>query len=217
MSLLRWLQAKKTDSATNGNRAKPRRSFGQTTLPLISPRRGRRILRREQLYSVVRESLIRAGVLSSSYEFKVLALDSTGDGFLVLISLSLPANVMPDEYLLEIERWIQGSARSRHSMTVQAVYWRREAVHDQRGIALKASVAAQTRREAAVPVAPVAEVPVGRVQPLADDEVAAFRQALQSPALPVHRMESPAAERQKNEADVHSGFSELSETQYGKL
>ena len=217
MSLLRWLQAKKSDSATNGNRAKPRRSFGQTTLPLISPRRGRRILRREQLYSVVRESLIRAGVLSSSYEFKVLALDSTGDGFLVLVSLSLPANVMPDEYLLEIERWIQGSARSRHSMTVQAVYWRREAVHDQRGIALKASVAAQTRREAAAPVASAAEAPVGRVQPLAEDEVAAFRKALQSPALPVHRMESPASERQKTESDVHSGFSELSETQYGKL
>lgn len=214
MSLLRWLQAKKTDNTANGNKGKPRRSFGQTTLPLISPRRGRRILRREQLYSVVRESLIRAGVLSSSYEFKVLALDSTGDGFLVLISLSLPANVMPDEYLLEIERWIQGSARSRHSMTVQAVYWRREAVHDQRGIALKASVAAQTRREA---TAPVAEAPVGRVQPLAAEEVEAFRKAMQSPALPVHRMESPAAERQKTESDVNSGFSELSETQYGKL
>lgn len=219
MSLLRWLQAKKTDNTTNGNKGKPRRSFGQTTLPLISPRRGRRILRREQLYSVVRESLIRAGVLSSSYEFKVLALDSTGDGFLVLISLSLPANVMPDEYLLEIERWIQGSARSRHSMTVQAVYWRREAVHDQRGIALKASVAAQTRREAATPVAEAlgAVAPEGRVQPLAEEEVAAFRKALQSPALPVHRMESPAAERQKTESDVNSGFSELSETQYGKL
>ena len=64
MSLLRWLQAKKTDSSANGGR-KPRRSFGQTTLPLISPRRGRRILRREQLFSVVRESLIRAGVLST--------------------------------------------------------------------------------------------------------------------------------------------------------
>lgn len=220
MSLLRWLQAKKTDATAAGGRAKPRRSFGQTTLPLISPRRGRRILRREQLYSVVRESLIRAGVLSSSYEFKVLALDSTGDGFLVLISLSLPANVMPDEYLLEIERWIQSSARSRHSMTVQAVYWRREAVHDQRGIALKASVAAQTRRETGVPAVPAAvasEAPATRVQPLAEEEVAAFRKALRSPAMPMHRMESPTAERPQPEAEANSGFSELSETQYGKL
>jgi hypothetical protein len=220
MSLLRWLQAKKTDNAANGGRAKPRRSFGQTTLPLISPRRGRRILRREQLFSVVRESLIRAGVLSTSYEFKVLALDSSGDGFLVLVDLSLPADVMPDEYLLEIERWVQSSARSRHSMQVQAVYWRRQAVHDQRGVALKASVAAQTRREAmtntqadALDIRPAP----GRVQPLEPEEVVAFRKALQSPALPAHRMEPAPDAAPHARPDAHSGFSELSETQYGKL
>lgn len=222
MSLLRWLQAKKSESSANGGRAKARRSFGQTTLPLISPRRGRRILRREQLFSVVRESLIRAGVLSTSYEFKVLALDSSGDGFLVLIDLSLPADVMPDEYLLEIERWVQSSARSRHSMQVQAVYWRRQAVHDQRGVALKASVAAQTRREAAaqgVAAAPpdLQPVPPGRTPSLAPEEVAAFRKALESPALPVHRMESQVGAQPHPEPEAHSGFSELSETQYGKL
>ena len=148
MSLLRWLNAKKTEPGTpGGTRARMRKAFRETTLPLISPRRGRRILRREQLYSVVRESLIRAGVLSTSYEFKVLALDANGDGFLVLIDLALPAEAIPDEYLLEIERWIQTSARSRHSMQIEAVYWRRKATHDQRGIALKAAVEAQTRRE----------------------------------------------------------------------
>lgn len=216
MSLLRWLQAKKTDSGAHGAGGKPRRSFGQTTLPLISPRRGRRLLRREQLFSVVRESLIRAGVLSSSYEFKVLALDSNGDTFLVLLNLALPADVMPDEYLLEIERWIQNSAKSRHSMLVQAVYWRREAAHDERAIALKASVAAQTRREAAAQGGPVAHKPAGGpVQPMAAEDVAAFRQALESPAMPVHRMEAPPdAVRQSL---LENDFSELSETQYGKL
>lgn len=214
MSLLRWLQAKKSDSGPNGARAKPRRSFGQTTLPLISPRRGRRLLRREQLFSVVRESLIRAGVLSSSYEFKVLALDSNGDAFLVLLNIALPADVMPDEYLLEIERWIQNSAKSRHSMQVQAVYWRREAAHDERAIALKASVAAQTRREAAAHGVPAAQPVIGHVRPMPVEEVAAFRQALESPAMPVHRMDPPDAHRQ---AAMDSDFSELSETQYGKL
>ena len=219
MSLLRWLQARKSDPGASGGRAKPRRSFSQTTLPLISPRRGRRILRREQLFSVVRESLIRAGVLSTSYEFKVLTLDANGDRFLVLIDLALPADVMPDEYLLEIERWIQSSADKRHTMAVQGVYWRRKAVHDQRGIALKAAVAAQTQRLAtsdnptAIPV-PVLTPSSGRAQPEAADEVHAFRRALQSPALPAHRLDT--------EADVpppesHSDFSALSETQYGKL
>lgn len=216
MSLLRWLQAKKTETGANGGRTKARRSFGQTTLPLISPRRGRRILRREQLFSVVRESLIRAGVLSTSYEFKVLALDSSGDGFLVLIDLSLPADVMPDEYLLEIERWVQNSARSRHGMQVQAVYWRRRAVHDQRGVALKAAVAAQTRREVAVGD-PDVKASTGRAQPLETDEVVAFRKALESPALPAHRMESPVEAKPHPAAEANSGFSELSETQYGKL
>ncbi|QBM30606.1 hypothetical protein [Hydrogenophaga pseudoflava] len=208
MSLLRWLQAKKSDAGATGGR-KPRRAFGQTTLPLISPRRGRRILRREQLFSVVRESLIRAGVLSTSYEFKVLALDSTGDGFLVLINLTLPADVMPDEYLLEIERWIQGSARSRHSMQVQAVYWRRQPVHDLRGVALKASVAAQTRREGAAAS--------GSARPLAPEQVAAFRSALETPALPAHRMEAPAVAQMEQPPEVHSDFAGLSETQYGRL
>lgn len=208
MSLLRWLQAKKSDAGATGGR-KPRRSFGQTTLPLISPRRGRRILRREQLFSVVRESLIRAGVLSTSYEFKVLALDSTGDGFLVLMNLTLPADVMPDEYLLEIERWIQGSARSRHSMQVQAVYWRRQPVHDLRGVALKASVAAQTRREGAAAS--------GSARPLAPEQVAAFRSALETPALPAHRMEAPALAQMEQPPEVHSDFAGLSETQYGRL
>lgn len=220
MSLLRWLQAKKPDAGGSGARNKPRRTFSQTTLPLISPRRGRRILRREQLFSVVRESLIRAGVLSTSYDFKVLALDTSGDGFLVLVDLALPADAMPDEYLLEIERWIQSSARSRHAMEVQAVYWRRKAVHDQRGIALKAAVAAQTRREAAVHgtaiPAPDLRPSNDRVQAVAPEEVSAFRAALRSPTLPTHRMEAlPDAPDVPPES--HSGFSELSETQYGKL
>lgn len=229
MMLLNWLHAK-NPAARKGAKPRPRKSFGQTTLPLISPRRGRRILRREQLFSVVRESMIRAGVLSSSYEFKVLTLDANGDSFLVLVDLALPADAMPDEYLLEIERWIQGSAQSRHDMAVRSVYWRRKAVHDQRGIALKAAVAAQTRREAPV-VQPVPGTDVrptaiplperstgGRMQPLDQDEIDAFRQALQAVPAPV-RGGPPEADvfRHLPAPESHSDFSALSETQYGKL
>jgi hypothetical protein len=229
MMLLNWLNTKKTASTRKGTSPRPRKSFGQTTLPLISPRRGRRILRREQLFSVVRESMIRGGVLSSSYEFKVLTLDANGDSFLVLIDLALPAEVMPDEYLLEIERWVQASAESRHDMKVGSVYWRRKPVHDQRGIALKAAVAAQTRRDApASAPAPLAsdtaiprpEMPLssGRTQPVGRDELEAFRQALETVQTPLRG--GPL------EADVfghlpqpesHSDFSALSATQYGKL
>lgn len=229
MMLLNWLHAKNPAAPRKSAKPRTRKSFGQTTLPLISPRRGRRILRREQLFSVVRESMIRAGVLSSSYEFKVLTLDANGDSFLVLVDLALPAEAMPDEYLLEIERWIQGSGQSRHDMAVRSVYWRRKAVHDQRGIALKAAVAAQTRREAPVvqpvpvearPTAiPLPERAVGgRMQPLDQDEIDAFRQALQAVAAPV-RGGPPEADvlRHLPQPESLSDFSALSETQYGKL
>ncbi len=186
-------------------------------------------MRREQLYSVVRESLIRAGVLSTSYEFKVLALDANGDGFLVLVDLALPADAIPDEYLLEIERWIQTSARSRHSMQIEAVYWRRKATHDQRGIALKAAVEAQTRRESQTDLAserPTALPPVEhgphhtRTQPVARDEVEAFRKALASPAIPKPPSDGPVPGRSsagERAEELDSDFAALSATQYGKL
>lgn len=219
MSLMSWLQAKKPDQSGASGKPKARRSFRETTLPLISPRRGRRILRREQLFSVVRESLIRAGILSSSYEFKVLALDSNGDAFLVLIDLALPADAMPDEYLLEIERWIQQSARKRHSMRVQSVYWRRQPPQDQRGHALKAAVAAQTQREANALSQAAGAQPVPH-RAMTDEEVKAFRWNLQTPAMPKHSFaDENQGDTVQDEAppESHSDFSALSETQYGKL
>jgi hypothetical protein len=223
MSLMRWLQAKKTTHDGVEAKGKIRRSFRETTLPLISPRRGRRILRREQLFSVVRESLIRAGILSSSYEFKVLALDSNGEAFLVLIDLALPGDVMPDEYLLEIERWIQHSARSRHSMRIPSVYWRRQAAQDQRGHALKAAVGAQTQRELQAGAAAdlLMEAPSAGVRPMTEEQVKAFRSSLQSPAMPKHRMaqesDAESANEEEHPPESHSDFSALSETQFGKL
>lgn len=238
MSLMSWFQARKSTPPGKGPFTRARKKFSQTTLPLISPRRGRRILRREQLFSVVRESLIRGGVLSTSYEFKVLTLDANGDSFLVLVDLALPAQAMPDEYLLEIERWIQQSASTRHEMDVRSVYWRRKAVHDQVGMALKAAVVAQTRREAVpmtpglVPAAsasrpmpmpsptaiprPAVTPPNAPTQVVGEDEVEAFRRALESVAAPPYR--SPAeAQAQLPVPESHSDFAALSETQYGKL
>jgi hypothetical protein len=212
MSFLRWLHFRKADALPGGARKKLRRAPGQNTQPNISPRHGRRILRREQLFSVVRESLIRGGVLSTSYEFKVLALDAWGDRFMVLLDLSLPVDAMPDEFLLEIERWIQTSARTRLSMQIPAVYWRRKAVGDPRSMALRAAVAAKTRQELAGarqgergPVSQPGDLRPSHVVP---EEIEAFRQALRSPAA--------AGIRQKA-ANAESAFIELSTTQFGQL
>jgi len=222
MSLISWLQAKKTSSLGGSRQPRKRKSFGQTTLPMISPRRGRRILRREQLFSVVRESMIRGGVLSTSYDFKVLTLDANGDSFLVLIDLALPADVMPDAYLLEIERWVQSSAQSRHSMSVPSVYWRRKPVPDQRGVALKAAVSAQTPRSASsesptsIPT-PAVSHRTGPAQAVDAAEVEAFRQALAAAAPPLRGGPRDTGELLMPEPESHSDFSALSETQHGKL
>jgi hypothetical protein len=79
--------------------------------------------RRELLYTVVRDAMVRAGVLSASYKFKVLSLDQRGRQFLVMMDLAR-------EYggetvrLSEIEALIAQTAKARYDILVTAVYWR---------------------------------------------------------------------------------------------
>ena len=220
MTLLNWFTARFPASGASAL-ARARQAFRETAQPLISPRRSRRLMRREQLFAVVRESLIRGGVISSSYSYKVLNLDKEGDGFIVLIELALPAQTMPDEFLLEIERWIQQSARSRHAMAVRSVYWRRNTTPAQVGQALRAALGAQTRAPAAAardtalprPTALRRDVPV---QAVGEDEVRAFRAAFQ--AVPDARVSQPREPQGAVPApDAVSDFAALSDTQNGRL
>lgn len=219
MTLLNWFTARFPASGASAL-ARARQAFRETAQPLISPRRSRRLMRREQLFTVVRESLIRGGVISSSYSYKVLNLDKEGDGFIVLIELALPAQTMPDEFLLEIERWIQQSARSRHAMAVRAVYWRRNTTPDQVGQALRAAMGAQTRapapaRDTALPRPPALQRDVP-VQSVSEDEVRAFRAAFQ--AVPDARVSQPREPRGPMPApEGVSDFAALSDTQNGRL
>ena len=88
-------------------------------------RKADRTGRREALFGIVRESMLRAGILSSAYKFKVLSIDQKGRHFLVLLDLSLDlARTEPASRLLEIEKMIVESAQNRVQVTVQAVYWR---------------------------------------------------------------------------------------------
>ena len=86
-------------------------------------RKGERMARRELLYAVVRESMVRAGVLTSSYKFKVLSLDTHGKQFMVMVDLAHGA-VNQAPRMSEIEAMIAQSARARYDILVPAVYWR---------------------------------------------------------------------------------------------
>jgi hypothetical protein len=89
----------------------------------LEQRRSERNARRELLFQVVRESMVRVGVLSSAFKFKVLALDQRGQTFLVMIDLSAEFAGETDK-LTEIESMISHSAKNRFDLAVQAVYWR---------------------------------------------------------------------------------------------
>jgi hypothetical protein len=88
-----------------------------------SHRRAERVERRELLYGVVRDAMTRAGVLSASYKFKVLSLDSRGGSYLIMTDLSSRASI-DAERMAEIESLIAQNAKSRHEIMVAAVYWR---------------------------------------------------------------------------------------------
>ena len=152
-------------------------------------RRSERSERREQLYGVVRDVMVRAGVLSASYKFKVLSLDSVGQRFVVMMDLAR-AYASETARLSEIEAMLAQAAKARMGAVVTAVYWR---VSDQNAAAQAQaqvhSAATRAPRPAppmAVPVAASMEAaaPQRRRQdmapfePIDDQEMAAFKLAV---------------------------------------
>lgn len=200
---------------------------GRPGHPLVEPpppehaanRKNERMERRELLYTVVRDAMVRAGVLSAGYKFKVLSLDQRGRQFLVMMDIAR-------EYggetvrLSEIEALIAQTAKARFDILVTAVYWR---INDHVAVGIpQRSAASQGHAPVSgpaplarpvpaqpvarpVPPAPlvppaagVAPVPANaprqtpRYDPIEADEVAAFKRALSSAAAA--RPPAPAAQ-----------------------
>ena len=124
MSLLNLLFPIKKPSKADSPAGAPRKA-GSKSATGAEPgkRKTDRAARRELLYAVVREAMVRAGVLSASYKFKVLSLDTDGRQFLIMIDLARGATGDAG-HLAEIEALIAQSAKSRHDLVVTAVYWR---------------------------------------------------------------------------------------------
>ena len=150
--------------------------------------------RRELLYSVVRQAMTRAGVLSSGYKFKVLSLDAKGHQFLVMIDLARTYGAEPAR-LADIEAMIARAAKARHDIVVNGVYWRSNehvAVGDPAQAKLRGAQAqpAESSQPAVLDSdpAPLDSSPGGmgavaprsgpRYEPIQADEVAAFKSAL---------------------------------------
>ena len=185
-----------------------------------------RTQRREMLYTVVRDAMVRAGVLSASYKFKVLSLDQRGRQFLVMMDVARQYGGETGR-LSEIEALIAQTAKSRFDILVTAVYWRIND-HVAVGVPQKGSNsqagAQQPRRPLATPatasplsppatagavpvaadaVAPTVSRPVPAVEPALGaihGEIAAQRPPLTAPSMPA------AAKFEPIEADEVAAF-----------
>lgn len=191
MSLFNWLSREKQTKAPADEGVGPPEPNRAGAAAPAGPRKTDRMARRELLYSVVRESMARAGVLSASYKFKVLSLDAAGRQFLVMVDLAGSERAGP-ELLCDIEAVIAQRAKSRHDLAVSGVYWRRS---DEVGAAPRPAASRQQAREAAAakrsqPAELMSEPPsiparapqqpagVGGIDPIQEDELAALRAAL---------------------------------------
>jgi hypothetical protein len=243
MSLLNWFSKKPT-----AREAAPEQSSGlghvDATVPFnpsgrghtrghskppgsAANRKSERLERREMLYTVVREAMIRAGVLSSSYKFKVLSLDSRGRQYLIMMDL-VREYVGETSRLAEIEGLIAQHAKKRHDIVVTAVYWRVNE-HVTAGLSHPASgahAAVTPRGSPLVTGAPHSSAKPG-YEPLQPDEVVAFKQALASvasstplsaPGEIVHSgRRNPAPEPNFEDTEMDDRPSPLSGTQYGEF
>lgn len=205
-------------------------------------RKARRHARREQLYVAVREAMTRAGVLAASYRFKVLSLDQRGDQFLVMMDVAHSLGRQSDR-LAEIESFVVHTAKARFEIVVTAVYWRSDA-RSAGAVAADRASGRESMASAPMPLA-VAQVPdapdrhaplnmpvkkpASRYDPIQDDEVVAFKQALAAASAAPASVDASG----KTRTGLHSytlltGFEDtempesaavpaLSATQYGDL
>lgn len=218
MSLFRWFsRGPRREGGSQAPRHEDESGARQTM-------RRERSARREQLYVIVREAMVRVGILSAGYKFKVLSLDTNGQRFVVMVDLA-PAYAADATQQRSIESLIAELARARMDAGVHAVYWR---VNGQIQTAPHAPTFAtpQTVVAAAPRQKPAASAPGGRsFEPIDAQEMDAFRQAVAlagtSPAGARHSRHAPllgpgSGQEEGGEFAV-SGLGSLGVTQYGEL
>nr|WP_315464937.1 hypothetical protein [uncultured Rhodoferax sp.] len=208
MSLFNWLGRRKEVSRTETPRtaldACQATGSGGRAVPsgLTSSRRSERAERRERLYAVVRESMTGAGMLPSSYKFKVLSLDSRGRQYLIMMDLSR-RNVSDAARLTAIENHIAKAAKIQHDILVSAVYWRANEHLADKSLSPEDSIRTQPLPRRHEPLQAIAPVQVAEKHSGPGDVMKPWGRGLQQPAFADTEMD----ERQ----------SPLSGTQFGEL
>jgi len=137
--------------------------------------------RREHLYAVVRESMLRVGRVAANYKFKVLALDQSARLYLVMIDL---ASVLGHDakQMAQVEALIEEEAKSRYDIVVTGVYWRM----DERlsGASAASPVAPESAKKPLEPAVPEQDHGTPGYEPMQTEEMLAFKRALAVTSAP---------------------------------
>ncbi|MDR0224789.1 MAG: hypothetical protein LBI66_00040 [Burkholderiaceae bacterium] len=240
MSVFNWFSRKPPLQQGRGPSSVGEEGVAARREPGQGGRRSERSERREQLYGVVRDVMVRAGVLSASYKFKVLSLDNVGQRFVVMMDLAR-AYAGETARLTEIELMLAQAAKARMGAAVTAVYWR---ISDQIGVPQSLAAAAAVRAPQAVPTPAMAAVAPQRrrqdtaFEPIDEQEMAAFKLAVAAApatasndgsrsvrgaaAAPVVRRSGPllgpgSGDRATEFQSSEMGHLDLGVTQYGEL
>ena len=225
MSLFRWFSRSPRQDSAPDVPAAQRAARHEPEAGAGRPSRSERSVRREQLHGMVREAMVRVGILSAGYKFKVLSLDSSGQRFVVMVDLA-PAYAADASQQRNIETLIAELARTRLDVIVHAVYWRVNGqIHA--APAQPAARAAPTEwAELPAQSRPVAAAPAGSgFEPIDAMEMDAFKQAVafsgNSRPAPLRTGRGPllgpgSGAEEGGEFSV-SGLGSLGATQYGEL
>lgn len=210
MFLLRWFsRALRRDNGPETAGSSHRQADARSSQ---SSQRSERANRREQLYAIVREAMVRVGILSAGYKFKALALDNVGRRFVVMMDLA-PAYAPDATQQRNIEALIAELARTRLEISVHAVYWRVNAqIQPPAAAAAPAARPAPAQRQPARPA--TAQPERQGFEPIDPREMDAFKQAVASATAPAAPARGPLLGPDSDFAP--SDLGSLGMTQYGE-
>lgn len=170
----------------------PATPFGTDPLTdLGGPRRmtldERKQLRREMVYQSVRDNLLLLEIISGMYKFKAVGLDERQHRFMVVIDVASGFVARRGGKVLrfnEVEKFLRERAFAQYGVRIDSIYWRFHPEVNSFGRGYRASDVAPRSRPAPAPAPEPAAArpsplrPSSRHEPVSEDEMRAFEQAI---------------------------------------
>lgn len=165
--------------------------FGTEPLTDLGARRmnleERKQVRREMVYQSVRDNLLLLEIISGMYKFKAVGLDERQHRFMVVIDVATGFVAKRGGKVMrfnEVEKFLSERTFAQYGVRIDSIYWRFHPDVNSFGRGYRASDAAPRPRPAATPApAPAAARPSplrpsSRHEPVSEDEMRAFEQAI---------------------------------------